>query len=219
MPLVCDALAYDVLAELNRLLLAQPLSHPLRKESVDGTVTVSVEGPVLLFHSAAGYSFRRLKGDVEATLRADITEPRDSLCSTFEVDDDALVPTLLERFQERHGVKMARQMDHHVFTSGGRKRIIVKLPTCMVRHMLAPTGGLMKTVVSGPVASLRAVPMVARYGSLPTEDSDKYTSVIVTEYKEDMYPMVLNFHYAIVKEVMAAGPLGISVGPIAQWDS
>ena len=116
MPLVCDALAYDVLAELNRLLLAQPLSHPLRKESVDGTVTVSVEGPVLLFHSAAGYSFRRLKGDVEATLWADITEPRDSLCSTFEVDDDSLVPTLLERVQERHGVKMARQMDHHVFT-------------------------------------------------------------------------------------------------------
>jgi len=219
MPLSCDALSYETLYELNHLLLSQPESHPLRKESVDGTVSVSVFEQVLLFHSAAGYSFRRMHSDLESTLRAEITEPRDSLFTTFEVDNEALIPTLLDRFQERHGVKLARQMDHHLFMAGGRKRLIVKLPTGMVRHMLAPTGGLLKTVVSGPVLSLRSIPMVARYGNLPVKDEGIYTSVIVTEYKEAQYPLVQAFHHAIVREVLEAGPQGITVGPIAVWDS
>lgn len=221
MPLTCDALSYETLSELNHLLLTQSTSHPLRKESVDGTVTISVSGSVLLFHSASGYSFRRIQDaeTVETALKREITEPRDSLCSTFEVDDESLVPTLLSRFQERHGVKLARQMDHHLFTAGGRKRIIVKLPTGMVRHMLAPTGGLLKTVISGPVVSLRNIPLVARYGNLPVKDEGAYKSVIVTEYKEDQYPLVQAFHHAIVKEVLEAGPQGITVGPIGVWDS
>ena len=194
---------------------------------MDGDVTVTVDGDVVLFHSAAGYHFRRFTGDsfavaVEDALVKDMTEERDSLCSVFDVDPDdpSVIGKLLDRFQENHGVKLARKIDYHLLTTGNVQRMIVKLPSCLVRHMLAPTGGLLKTYFSGSRGALRSIPMLAKYGSIPDGDDEvAFSSVIVTEYKEGQLPLVQHFHYELVREVLAAGSQGISIGPVGIWDA
>lgn len=223
MPLVCSALPYTAVTELNAAILRLPEGHTLRKETVDGDLTVTIDGEVAVLHSAAGYSFRRLGGDsLEEALRKEIDEPRDFLCTVFEVDQDdpSVVRKLLDRFQENHGVKLARKIDHHILNTGKAQRMLVKLPTCLVRHMLAPTGGLLKTYFTGPRGALRSIPMLAKYGKIPEGDDEaSFSSVIVTEYQEKQLPLAQHFHYEIVREVLAAGPQGISLGPVGVWDA
>ena len=223
MPLVCSAIPYAVVAELNAAIHRLPGGNPIRKETVDGDLTATVDGDVIVFHSAAGYSFRRLDGDdLEAALRKEIAEPRDFLCTIFEVDQDdpSVVGKLLDRFQENHGVKLARKIDHHILTKGKTQRMLVKLPTCLVRHMLAPTGGLLKTSFTGSRGALRSIPMIAKYGQIPEGDDDaSFSSVIVTEYKEGQLPLVQHFHHELLREVLAAGSQGISIGPVGVWDA
>ncbi len=223
MPLVCSTLPYPIVTELNAAILRLPDGHTFRKETVDGDLTVTVDADVVIFHSAAGYSFRRLDGDsLEEALRKEIAESRDFLCTMFEVDQDdpSVVHKLLDRFQENHGAKLARKIDYHILNTGKGQRMLVKLPSCLVRHMLAPTGGLLKTYFTGPRGALRSIPMLTQYGRIPEGDDEaSFSSVIVTEYKEGQLPLVQHFHYEILREVLAAGSKGITIGPVGVWDA
>lgn len=224
MPLVCDALPYDKLSKLNARVARLPDTNPLRKECLDGDVRVFVQHDVLVLHSAGGFYFEHMiVPDVESELARHIRTPRAYHCSAFEVDrdDPSVVEKLLDRFQEQHGVAMRNMIDWCVVKYQGKELMLCKLPPCLLRHMLAPTGGLMKTAYSGPVEKLSAIPTLAKLGVLSNDFivDGFIRSMIVTEYKDHHYEAVKRLHWDIVREVIARPNSGISLGPVAVWDA
>lgn len=224
MPLICDALPYDKLSKLNSRALRLPETHPLRKECADGDVRVFVENNVLVIHSAGGFYFEHMTvADVESELARHIRTPRTYHCTAFEVDrdDPSVVEKLLDRFQEQHGVKMRNMIDWCVINYQGKILMLCKLPPCILRHMLAPTGGMMKTAYSGPVDKLSMVPTLAKLGVLSHDFSEdgRIQSMLVTEYKTEHYNAVKRLHWDIVREVIARPYSGITLGPVAVWDA
>jgi hypothetical protein len=224
MPLICDALSATTVSALNRRIAKLPTSHPLHKECLDGTVTAFKQNDVLVLHSAGGFYFEHMKTpDLETELGSHIRCTREYHCTTFEVDadDPSVVEKLLDRFQEQHGVKMRAMIDWCVITFQGKQLMLCKLPACILRHMLAPTGGLMKTVYAGPIDSLKQVPTLAKLGILSNDFvvDGSVRSVLATEYKDYHYYAVNRLHWDVVREVIARPHLGITLGPVAQWDA
>jgi hypothetical protein len=161
--------------------------------------------------------------DLETEILRHIRGSRNYHCTAFEVDadDPSVVEKLLDRFQEQHGVKLRNQMDWCVIHFQGKQLMLCKLPSCMLRHMLAPTGGLMKTLYKGPVESLQSIPTLVKLGVLSNDFivDGRISSAIVTEYKEYHYEAVQRLHWDIVREVVARPHSGITLGPIAVWDA
>jgi hypothetical protein len=224
MPLVCDSLPYDKLAKLNARVARLPETHHLRKECMDGEVRVFVQNDVLVLHSAGGFYFEHMTvADIESELARHIRSPRTYHCTAFEVDGDdpSVVEKLLDRFQEQHGVAMRNMIDWCVIKFAGKELMLCKLPPCILRHMLAPTGGLMRTPYSGPVDKLGAVPTLAKLGVLSNDFvvDGHIQSMIVTEYKMEHYVAVQRLHWDIVREVIARPHSGIALGPVAVWDA
>jgi len=224
MPLVCNDIPHDILAKLNARISKLPQSNPLHKESLDGEVRVFVQNNSLVFHSAGGFYFEHMTStDLESELMRHIRTPRSYHCTAFEVDrdDPSVVQKLLDRFQEQHGVKMRSMIDWCVITFQGKELMLCKLPPCVLRHMLAPTGGLMRTNYKGPIDSLRAIPTLAKLGILSNqfEVDGKVSSTLVTEYKDYHYNAVMRMHWDLVREVIAHPHSGIMLGPVACWDA
>jgi hypothetical protein len=224
MPLICDSLPYDKLTKLNARVLRLPETNPLRKECMDGEVRVFVQNDVLILHSAGGFYFEHMAvADVESELARHIRSPRTYHCTAFEVDrdDPSVVEKLLDRFQEQHGVAMRNMIDWCVIKFAGKELMLCKLPPCILRHMLAPTGGLMRTPYSGPVDKLGAVPTLAKLGVLSNDFvvDGRIESMLVTEYKAEHYEAVQRLHWDIVREVIARPHSGITLGPVAVWDA
>jgi hypothetical protein len=224
MPLVCDALPYDKLSALNARVTRLPETNPLRKECVDGEVRVFVQNDVLVLHSAGGFYFEHMAvPDVESELARHIRTPRAYHCTAFEVDGDdpSVVEKLLDRFQEQHGAAMRRMIDWCVVQFAGKELMLCKLPACLLRHMLAPTGGLMKTEYRGPIDTLSKVPTLVKLGVLSNDFvvDGRVASMLVTEYRPEHYKAVQRLHWDVVREVIARPHSGICIGPIAAWDS
>ena len=224
MPLVCDELSHTTLSALNTRIAKLPDTNPLRKECLDGTVLAFKQNDVLVLHSAGGFYFEHMAvPDMETELARHIRSPRTYHCTAFEVDDDdpSVVEKLLDRFQEQHGVKMRNMIDWCVIKFNGKELMLCKLPPCILRHMLAPSGGLLKTAYSGPVDSLGAIPTLAKLGVLSNDFvvDGKINSMIVTEYKDIHYLIVQRLHWDIVREVIARPHSGITLGPVAVWDA
>lgn len=224
MPLVCNLLDHGVLSRLNALVLSLNTNNPLRKECVDGDVRVFVNGQYLVLHSAGGFYFEHMiTTDLESELARHINAPRKYHCTAFEVDDDdpSVVTKLLDRFQEQHGLKMRNMIDWCVIKFNNKELMLCKLPPCLLRHMLAPTGGLMKTGYSGPATALANIPTLAKLGVLSSEFivDGRISSMFVTEYKEVHYNSVQRLHWDIVREVIARPYSGISLSPVAVWDA
>ena len=233
MPLLCSLLSHDGLLALNRRVLGLPVDHPLRKECLDGGVTLTCPATpaagtaVAVFHSAAGFYYERFDrgaASLEADLLRIVGAPRVYHCTAFEVDrgDPSVVKKLLERFQEQHGAKLAQQIDHHVLPWESRQLILVKLPPTVLRHMLAPSGGLLKTRFAGPLSALRQLPTLVRFGVLTDafETDGRVHSMVATEYPETHYAAVQKVHWDLVREVLAVPHSGITLGaPLAQWDA
>lgn len=224
MPFVCDELSYATLSALNARVLHLPEQNPLRKECVDGAVHVFKQHDVLVLHSAGGFFFEHMQvPDLETELARHIRSPRTYHCTAFEVDrdDPSVVEKLLDRFQEQHGAAMRNMIDWCLIKHGGKDLMLCKLPPCMLRHMLAHTGGLMKTAYNGPVDKLGEIPTLAKLGVLSNDFivDGRINSMLVTEYKDMHYNAVQRLHWDIVREVIARPHSGIALGPVAQWDA
>jgi hypothetical protein len=163
---------------------------------------------------------------LDASVRAELTtESRDYLCSPFELtvnpkEGKANPAPLLQRFEDLYGRK-ARQIDTHLFVHNGTTLLLALFPSSVVREMMAPHGGLLKTVFKGSTQDLRHIPALQHFLNFPDEDT-YVESVFATRYEKGNYEAVRALHYQIVKDVIEVkrdrgGP--ISLGPIAQWDA
>lgn len=219
MPILCDELSNETLVNLNARIAKLSSEHPLRKE---GNTVVVKDGDYVIFQSEAGFYFRRIVLDVESEIVKEIEGQREYLCSVFEVDaeDPSVVEKLRARFQESHGYKLARQIEDCLITIGGKQLMLVKFPSCVLRDMLEPTGGFLRTGFSGLRKNLREIPTLVQFCQVPSgEDSDFVKSAIVTEYKEEHYKSAKAVHYNILREVVNKPHLGITLHPFALWDS
>jgi len=223
MPLVCESLPAETVAALNRLIVKLPPEHPIHKENLDGDVRVFKQHDVLVLHSAAGFYFEHMdQPDLETALIRHIKSARKYHCSAFEIDadDPTVVEKLLARFQEQHG-SLARQIDWCTITFHKKELMLVKFPPPVLRHLLAPTGGMMMTAYRGPIETLSLLPTLERFSALkdPFIVDGCVSSVFMTQYKESQYEMVKQIHWDIVREVIARPHSGIYLGPVAQWDA
>jgi hypothetical protein len=219
MPLHCNELSSDLLVALNKEIINLRPDHPFRKE---GTITVSTQNGYVIFQSEVGFYFRKMRIDVESEIRAEMCEPREYLCSVFEVDEgnDSVIEQLRERFQESHGIKMSRMIEDCVIRMYGKQLMLVKFPGCVLRHMLMPTGGFLRTGFSGMRKNLKQIQTLVQLGQIPDgDDSETIQSFIATEYKEQHYRTAESIHYNILREVVNKPNLGITLKPFALWDS
>ena len=220
MPFVCTSLSREIVSKFNQDINALPVGNILRKESLDGEITVTVHNEHAVYHSAAGFYFHRIIETLEQTIQNDIHTPRDYLCAAFELDpnDSSVKARLLNRFQEQYGQKLFQKIDYIDFNNKGKILLLVKFPSSIVRQMLAPSGGILRTVFSGPTQSLLQIPTLVKLANIDTT-KDFTKSVFITEYKQGMLPFVLKLHYDIVSEVINKPNGGITIGPVGLWDA
>lgn len=227
MPLVCDSLSHEALSALNRRIQRLSADHPLHKECIDGNVHVFIQDNVLVFHSASGFFFEYMtcaNADLETEIARAIKTPREYHCSAFEVDatNPDVVQMLRDRFVEQHGAKLASQIQDCVISFHGKRLMLVKFPASVLRHMMAPTGGVLKTGFRGLIQSLVKIPTLVRLGAIDpayVEEDGVINHMVATEYKEGYYPLVQRIHWDIVREVIARPHSGIALFPVACWDA
>ena len=226
MPLVCTSLPPETMYSFYRKILALPRDNTLLRDCMKGDVIVERIDNIILFRSKSnGFYFERCApdADLETAIEHAITTPREYHCSAFivDADDPTVVDKLLVRFQEQYGAKLAAKIDHVVLPFEGKLIMHTKFPSCVLRHMMASSGGVMKTGFSGSVAALRNIPTLARMCSFSETETDNDTvkSVVATEYPAQYYIPVQGLHWDIVREVLARPHAGICLGPVAQWDT
>jgi hypothetical protein len=218
MPLHCQILSRDTVSKINQEILKLPITNPLHKESMDGDITVVEKNGCAIYHSAAGFYFNRIIHNLEDAIIQDIRNPREYLCSAFEIQtgDNSVRDKLLKRFQEKYGKKYFNMIDYQCLNYNDKNLMLVKFPSCIVRQMLSPTGGNMRTVISGPRGSLEQIPTLVRLGNIG--DQERPTSVFVTQYGPNMLKEVNQIHYDILREVLTKPNMGITVMPFMVWD-
>jgi len=209
MPWICPELPTNELGSLNA-------RFPI-KDDVD----LFTVGDQLVFHMNGSFYFQRLVGSISNTVEQDLKSGRNYLCTAYEVLKEGadIIPTLLEQFQERHGVAMTSLIIPLEITFKGRGHVLLKLPTMLVRHLMRGRGGVLKTTVSGPVSSLRRIPMLALYGNLPKDEGAMHKTVFATNYGEGQHAEALHIHYLLLQDVMNHPSLGIMVGSVGLWDA
>ena len=219
MPLLCSSISKDALSKLNHEIVKRPLGHPLRKETMDGDVTVVEDNGVAVFHSAAGFYFHRIKTSLEETIAMDIMTDRKYLCSTFELDanDQSVKEKLINRFQDKYGKKYSNMIDHHCIKHKGLILMLVKFPSCVLSQMLSSSGGILKTIVTGNKESLKQIPTLVKFGNI-TDSLERTSSVFATEYKSGMLPYVINLHYDLLRDIISKPNIGVTVNPFALWE-
>jgi len=219
MPLLCPSISKEALSKLNSEIIKRPIGHPLRKETMDGDVTVVNDNGVAVFHSAAGFYFHKIRTTMEDTIAFDIAHDRTYMCSAFELDanDPTVGSKLLSRFQETYGRKYSNMIEHHCMNHKGSVFMLVKFPSCVLSQMLASSGGILKTVITGKTDSLRQIPTLVKFGKIK-DSIDRTSSVFATEYKNGMLPYVTNIHYDILREVVSKPNIGITLHPFAVWE-
>ena len=221
MSILCNIISADALARVHSAILTTPHTHPIHSDLRIGNITIRYASNSLIFHGASGFYFRRMTStDIEGEILQEIHQPREYHCTTYIIDrnDPSIVKSILMRLQEHHGIKLARGIDHVIVAEGAQYLMLVKLSSAIVRHMLMPAGGTLKTVYSGSVESLKQVPTLAHYSTELLTNTDRVTSAIVTSYQKGMLYSAQEFHYNILREVLQRPYLGITIGPIAQWD-
>lgn len=218
MSFVCADLAPETVAALNKKLVRLPDNHPFKKDLEKGDIQVWREDGAAVFFSPIGFYFTRIATDLESAIASELKSgQRDYLCSAFSIDGgDELVAQLRDRFQENHGVKMARMIDHIVLTFRSQRLMLVKFPSCVVRHMLAPSGGVLRSEFSGPVESLRSIQVLEKMATIPEAGK---IGVLGTEYKAHQYMLARSIHDALLREVVARPGLGITLHRVGVWDS
>lgn len=226
MPLECDIINPNKLFEFEQFIKTLPPNNEIYKEcQYNNAVLIRVCENTLIFTSSHGFYFERMSTDnVEDELWKYVKSKREYHCSAFSVDadDPTVIAKLRMRFQEQYGLKMARQIDDIVITHNGTTLMLVKFPSCILRFLLAPTGGLMKTAYKGEIQSLKKLPTLVHLGimhELQDVQNDTIESVVVTEYSEAQYPIVQRMHWDIVRDVIANPNAGITLKYVGVWDA
>jgi hypothetical protein len=159
---------------------------------------------------------------IENTIYYDIKTPRNYLCTVYEVlqQTPELVTKLLDGFVERHGARLASQIQTVYITHEGKTLLLVKLPSALIRHLMAPAGGVFKTYYKGPLSALKTIPMLQLYGNLPKRaGNDIYTSVFVTSYDADKHIFAQGVHYMLLQDVLNKPNSGITLTSVGLWDA
>ena len=199
-----------------------PATHPLKR---DRDLTICYADGVVVFQGREGGFYFRRGGLEEAAAAEFAATHREYLCSPFELvanprDGKADPTPLLQRFEDLYG-RRAKQIDTHLFSHNGVTLLLALFPSNIVREMMAPHGGILKTVFKGNTRDLRRIPALQHFLHFPDEDAD-VESVFATQYDKGNYEAVRALHYQIVKDVIEikrdrGGP--ITLGPIGQWDA
>ena len=215
MLLQCSLLLQDDLKELNTAV-GSLSKHPW----LSNNVTILVQGERAIFCSEKGFRFRRIQTNLKQTIHDEIFNPLQCLCSAFSINETTpdILEKLLDSFTEKHGSKLVKTIDTVSFVFNNDNLMLMNLPSGIVRHMMAPSGGLVSTQFSGPIAGLRTIPTLLNYGNLP-DDAITYKGCITTEYKAGGYEAVLSFHYNLVREVCEHPGAGVTLSHIAKWDA
>lgn len=219
MPIHCPNLPKEVVTKLNHDVSKLPISHPLKKESQDGDVTIFVDNSCAVYHSAGGFYFHRIQTSLEETIQKDIHNVRPYMCTPFEIQPpyQETIQKLLSRFQEICGQKYSNMIDHHAIQFGDNHLLLVQFPSCVVRQMMCKSGGTFRTVLRGPTESLKQIPTLVRLGKIQ-EEEENAVSLFVTQFTADSYQNVTTIHYDLLREVVNKPNLGICVNPFLIWD-
>jgi hypothetical protein len=220
MPLNCSELPTSVVDDLNICL--QSSTSVLAQDCATEAVYASLQNGHVIFASSRGFYFLPLIDSIENTIHYDIKTPRNYLCTVYEVlqQTPELVTKLLDGFQERHGARLASQIQTVYIKHEGTTLLLVKLPSALIRHLMAPSGGVFKTFYKGPLSALKTIPMLQLYGNLPKRDGNEiYTSVFVTSYNEDRHIFAQGIHYMLLQDVLNKPNAGITLTSVGQWDA
>ena len=172
----------------------------------------------------AGYSFCRSVGsanDVE-TFRHFLQDPIQTLYMpiAYEVKSasEDVVQGILEKYQ-RYGAAHAAKIDWIWYESrAGKHLLIMRIPKEIVRGMMYREGGVLSTQVRGPVSAIRQLPVLAKIVPEDAKDGEVMHRAFVTPYTgAEQYEQCVAIHDAAFREVVGAGPMGISIGPVAAW--
>ena len=219
MPLHCNNLPKEIVSKLVHEIQTLPITHPLHKEILDGDLTVYEQNGYAVYHSAGGFYFHRILTTLEETIRKDIWQQREYLCTVFEIlyPLEENIQKLIDNFQAIYGAKYVKMIDRHLTEYNGKHLLLVKLPSCVVRRMLASGGGTMRTGVTGPTKSLKQIPTLVQLGQID-ETKERATSMFVTQYGKDSFRDVTTIHQTLLREVCERPNLALTIHPYMIWD-
>ncbi len=134
--------------------------------------------------------------------------------------DDSVAVGIVERYQN-YGVKHAAKIDWVWFVrnSTAAPLLIMRIPKEIIRGLLWSSGGTLTTSVRGPVREIRKLPVLSRIVPEEAGDDEVMHRAFITTYGDGQgqYDECMAVHQAAVREVIAAGGCGVSIGPIAVW--
>jgi hypothetical protein len=137
----------------------------------------------------------------------------------YEVKEpsEEVVQGILKRY-ETFGVQHAAKIDWIWYETRGRHLLILRIPKEIVRGMMLHEGGTLSTSVRGPVAAIRELPVLGRIVPEEAKDGEVMHRAFVTSYaSREQYEQCRAIHDAALREVIAAGSVGISIGPVGVW--
>jgi len=192
----------------------------LRQESLDGAVTIWSHNGFLIYHSASGYYFQRIATNIETTLLEDASNDRNALCTSYHILDESqsedLVRKLKERYTELHGAH-ADMIETVVVQHNDKLFALFKLPAFVVRHMMAPNGGYLRTTFSGNLNMLRQIPILQQFKCVPEKGDSLFGSSLVTSYSKGYYEAARSLHWGLVQQVIQRPNSGITLNEIGVW--
>lgn len=220
MPIICKEISNDTLDSVYRRLERAPPSHPLRKDSLDGTVTCWSHKGYLIYHSTSGFYFQRIVDDIATTLVEDLSAERNALCTSYQILDesqsDELVKKLKDRYTELHGSHVI-MIETVVVSHDNKLFALFKLPAFVVRHMMAPSGGQLRTTFSGKLPMLRKIPILQQFKCVPETGDSQFGSSLVTSYSAGYYEPARALHWGLVQQVIQRPNSGITLKMVGLW--
>lgn len=143
---------------------------------------------------------------------------------TYEVKErkEEIVQDILARYAN-FGSQHAAKIDWIWYERKGRHLLILRIPKEIVRAMIHRQGGVLSTQVRGPVSALRALPVLSKIVPEDAKDDEVMHRAFITPYTAAAgsggaeYDQCMAVHQAALREVIAAGAVGITIGPIGTW--
>jgi len=219
MPIFCEPLAAETLRALNQAVNDLPPEHHLRKDSDAGIVSIVYDQAkdVTVFHGKSGFYFRR--GSVVDAIKADINNGRGLICTAYELADANAAASVITSFEEKFGIKAAKKIDIYTTEFNNRNFLLAKFPAIVIKQLFETQGGTMKTGFKGPRDNLLKIPTLDKYFEFKETAEPTVASVFATQYEKGNYDYVKSVHYQLLQEVINHPNLGITLSPVAEWQS
>jgi len=219
MPIFCEPLAAETLRALNQAVNDLPPEHHLRKDSDAGIVSIVYDQAkdVTVFHGKSGFYFRR--GSVVDAIKADINNGRGLICTAYELADANAAASVITSFEEKFGIKAAKKIDIYTTEFNNRNFLLAKFPANVIKQLFETQGGTMKTGFKGPRDNLLKIPTLDKYFEFKETAEPTVASVFATQYEKGNYDYVKSVHYQLLQEVINHPNLGITLSPVAEWQS